>query len=808
MTTLSLRLRLPSGQATLQIAPEATLSELLAQIAATANLTAEGLIVSVGFPPKPLALDDDGAPISSVLQNMDTLMVAVPAAAAAPATATKKGRGRGRGAGASSANNSPAPSGGRGSGVSGGVVTLSDVSGGGSSRKRPAAAASAGGKRRAKSALTLGSEEGIGSSLVGAVSGRKGAGAAHTEDPAQAFLKAAAQSALAHHVEEVHANERFQAALGIAHGSCTFADREDGRRLDGAPTACDVTFKVGRATRVESFALLGTAELRAVLRVVLDQLQGADDDAADDGGRPTSLELLKPFKMAHASPRVFWNVAKLYDGDIAGGLRALLPDVDWSFLDEREKRRSGKAIANAAQEAAAEAAKAARRAARQARAPAAAAADAAGEDAAAPEEAAEPAAGVDAQMAAAEAAEEEAAAVDEPADDDAAGWEAVGTRAMLKEGEYDYACVCLNRSLEIRIADAGGREVEDSHPALARPWYLHGSALLRRAQAMAVRASDPDSGGGADDGANDGAGDGAGGAEEGAAAREAVGSLGEEWQREGSGAIGRRVRRFFALHGQSDGTCIAWQPPISADAAGEGEEEEEALYRVVMDDGDVEDLDDAEMSEALEAHQEGRTVAMEVEGLLEAAWESLEMAVALYRKGGEGDGGDGDGGGGGGAAASERCVGLSEAHERLGDAALQNDQPERALEEYTETRRLLIELKDAAVLTADDRRLADIEWYLGVTSLQLGRAEPALAHYRQAAATLRLRRAGLQRAALDQEIAVLAQAADTAGLGDGGGGAADGGGGEMVDEVEAIGELLEEIDARMSEVRQAMGAAP
>ena len=119
MTTLSLRLRLPSGQATLHIAPEATLSELLAQIAATANLTAEGLIVSVGFPPKPLALDDDGAPISSVLQNMDTLMVAVPAAAAAPATATKKGRGRGRGAGASSANNSPAPSGGRGSGVSG-----------------------------------------------------------------------------------------------------------------------------------------------------------------------------------------------------------------------------------------------------------------------------------------------------------------------------------------------------------------------------------------------------------------------------------------------------------------------------------------------------------------------------------------------------------------------------------------------------------------------------------------------------------------------------------------------------------------
>ena len=36
----------------------------------------------------------------------------------------------------------------------------------------------------------------------------------------------------------------------------------------------------------------------------------------------------------------------------------------------------------------------------------------------------------------------------------------------------------------------------------------------------------------------------------GAAATEA---LGEEWRREGCAAIGRRVRRFFALHGLCDG---------------------------------------------------------------------------------------------------------------------------------------------------------------------------------------------------------------------------------------------------------------
>eukprot|EP00966_Prymnesium_polylepis_P242777 5614418-Prymnesium_polylepis.1 len=55
---------------------------------------------------------------------------------------------------------------------------------------------------------------------------------------------------------------------------------------------------------------------------------------------------------------------------------------------------------------------------------------------------------------------------------------------MLREGEYDYACTCLNRALLIRIDGAGGAHDE---PHLAEGWYLHGSALLRRAQAMRLR---------------------------------------------------------------------------------------------------------------------------------------------------------------------------------------------------------------------------------------------------------------------------------------------------------------------------------
>ena len=68
-----------------------------------------------------------------------------------------------------------------------------------------------------------------------------------------------------------------------------------------------------------------------------------------DGG---GLELLKPFKMALVSPRVFWNLVKHYGGDVRAGLGQLLPHTDWAFLDERKRARSDKAEANSRQAAA------------------------------------------------------------------------------------------------------------------------------------------------------------------------------------------------------------------------------------------------------------------------------------------------------------------------------------------------------------------------------------------------------------------------------------------------------------------------
>ena len=73
-----------------------------------------------------------------------------------------------------------------------------------------------------------------------------------------------------------------------------------------------VKFKKGqRAYETEEVDALTREEIASTIKFILEQI--------GDGGR----ELLKPFKMAHASPRVFWNLARMYDGDVARGLRAL-----------------------------------------------------------------------------------------------------------------------------------------------------------------------------------------------------------------------------------------------------------------------------------------------------------------------------------------------------------------------------------------------------------------------------------------------------------------------------------------------------
>ena len=163
------------------------------------------------------------------------------------------------------------------------------------------------------------------------------------------------------------------------------------------------------------------------------------------------------------------------------------------------------------------------------------------------------------------------------------------------------------------------------------------------------------------------------------------------------------MRRFYALHGMAVGQVVGWQPEGAAEVAPapnpnpdpspnpspnpipnpnprpnpkptpSPNQDEPALWRIAMADGDLEDLEEAELTDALQASpgpspcpspspspipdpnpnpnpnpdpnpkpkpkpkpnpsqaaQEERDVAQEVEAILEAAWEALEMAVALH----------------------------------------------------------------------------------------------------------------------------------------------------------------------------------
>lgn len=233
--------------------------------------------------------------------------------------------------------------------------------------------------------------------------------------------------------------------------------------------------------------------------------------------------------------------------------------------------------------------------------------------------------------------------------------------------------------------------------------------------------------------------------------------------------------------GVADGTVVAWQPPVLAE---EGEEEREgAVWRVLHDDGDVEDLEADELEEGFGAWREGRGLEGEVELLMEASWEALEMSVALLQQPGS-------------------ALQLAEAHERLGDAALQNEQPERALQEYTAARALLTSLVHSGSLPKHHRRVADVELYLGITQLQLGRLGEARGHYKQAIATLRLRCATLERAKINYQIEMLERE-----VGRGGGEGSEGDMGvrqtsaEMDAEKEELAGLSEEIEARLRELQ-------
>uniref|UniRef100_M4BJS9 CW-type domain-containing protein n=1 Tax=Hyaloperonospora arabidopsidis (strain Emoy2) TaxID=559515 RepID=M4BJS9_HYAAE len=176
---------------------------------------------------------------------------------------------------------------------------------------------------RRSRAINLTSKEDVETSLVNAVSGQ-------SNDRKAKFFRAATKNAVEHQYELTLATARLNAAL-----SHNFEVEElaTSRRADGSAAILCVRFKeTARKWKEETVDLLQKDELQAILKYVL--LSGGE----------TGREMLKPFNMAQVSTRVFWSIARLYDGDVAVGLADLVPDEDWSFLDIRTRLMSAKAM--------------------------------------------------------------------------------------------------------------------------------------------------------------------------------------------------------------------------------------------------------------------------------------------------------------------------------------------------------------------------------------------------------------------------------------------------------------------------------
>ncbi|KAJ0408482.1 hypothetical protein P43SY_006412 [Pythium insidiosum] len=365
----SLRVRGPKGKAAVvQIAPDASMTQLCETAAPLLALRGKkNLSFRAGFPPKVIEYESSDL-VRTKFANNDTIVVDVATvaaqqrAAAASSSSAASAAGSMKRSAAKRAAASTAPAAQRpakrgvhtlhpaaaatrvkrserGSGVRLGssLEAADDMSQdeapSGDAAAAAAAAAGGGRKYRRTRAIHLTSQEDVAVQLVQAVGGG-------SNDRAAKFFRAATRSAVEHQYALTLATARLNAALG-RHFEMQELTTSTTASDSAAAVEMRVRFKEGvRKWKEEVVEVLQPLELQAILKYVL--LSGGD----------TGREMLKPFNMAQCSPRVFWNIARLYNGDVAAGLAALCPDEDFSYVDTRSRQLSKKAMEAQANEAA------------------------------------------------------------------------------------------------------------------------------------------------------------------------------------------------------------------------------------------------------------------------------------------------------------------------------------------------------------------------------------------------------------------------------------------------------------------------
>lgn len=262
-----------------------------------------------------------GSGVSGGVHTLSGPLAPSPARRQAGAASSSRGSGRGRGSGSSQPGQVRTLFGGRSGSRSDSRL------GGGAAATATTASASSRKRVRPATGVALRSESDIGETLLRAVGG----GGQGTADK---FFRKAMKLAVDKQYDQSKADARVRAALGKWYTAEASAGQR--RLADGESVALKVSFSKGDGAKSrfeEIVDRIPRAQVAAVVRMI----------ARD----PESREMLKPHNMAGCSPRMFWSLVEHWGGDVPAALRRAAPDMDWGFLEMRDRKPSEKAIANA-----------------------------------------------------------------------------------------------------------------------------------------------------------------------------------------------------------------------------------------------------------------------------------------------------------------------------------------------------------------------------------------------------------------------------------------------------------------------------
>ncbi|KAG5180028.1 hypothetical protein JKP88DRAFT_325189 [Tribonema minus] len=275
-------------------------------------------------------------------------------------------------------------------------------------------------------------------------------------DIASKAFRAALRVGVASKYEESQAEARVRAAMG---GLFKIEEAQGERVLGtGAATKLRVSYSKGlnaRSNSVDEVEVIDAAQLAAVLA----PMTSTEDER----------NMLRPASLARASPRVFWNLVRLFGGDIEAALRQAVPQADWSYLRARPRQLSAKALANQEQRQPAK---------RQRRAAAAAADGGTGEP-------------VDAEGAAAAGAAAAAAAEEQGAGGEPAAALPAAPAAAAAAGAEASEPPAAAATAAAAAAEDEGAEAEEEEEMMSAEELQRAAAQMRAAALPADTALDP-----------------------------------------------------------------------------------------------------------------------------------------------------------------------------------------------------------------------------------------------------------------------------------------------------------------------------